>query len=149
MGTTSLRHAPVSIAFAILPILVVLTLFLRPVAAQSTVSAGPVPLSAVKTVYVTGSENVVHLVRDRLEKWGVLRIAARPEEADAVLTCEVESKVILAKTAVRKWEARVSLADRSQKVIWSTKKSSTWDSKLADEIIAQLKKDRAQSIAHD
>jgi hypothetical protein len=47
------------------------------------------------------------------------------EEADAILTCETESRIVPAKVPVKVIEAQVRLVDRhSQKLIWNTKKST-------------------------
>ena len=118
-------------------------------AAQVTISPGPLPLSKVKTIYIAASsDDFVRLVKSRLDKWGVVHIASQAEEADAILICETESTFVPAKVAVRRLDAQVRLVDRrSQQLIWSTKKSTTSNSELADEIVGQLKKDREQSVS--
>jgi len=46
-------------------------------------------------------------------------------------------------------ETNVRLVDRhTQKLIWSTKKSKSWDDRLADDIVEQLKRDREKSFSH-
>jgi hypothetical protein len=118
--------------------------------AQATISAGPLPLYEVKTIYVAPSSNdFVQLLKSRLEKWGTINVIPQMEEADAILTCETESRLVPAKVVVRVIDAQVRLVDRhSQKLIWSTKKSANWDSKLADDIMDQLKRDRERSFSN-
>ena len=120
-----------------------------PVSAQVAVSAGPLPLAEVKTVYMApASGDFGRFLTSRLERWGVLRITSQAEEADAVLTCETESRIVPAKMPIRQWDAQVRLVDRhSQKLIWSTKKSAGWEENLADAIVSQLKNDRLKSLA--
>ena len=66
-----------------------------------------------------------------------------------MLICETETRVVISKVVVRVIDAQVRLADRhSQKLIWSTKKSTSWDTRLADEIMDQLKKDRQKSFGN-
>jgi len=89
----------------------------------------------------------VRLLKSRLEQWGTVKVTPQVEEADAILSCETESRIVLAKVVVKVIDAQVRLVDRhSQKLIWSTRKSTTWDNRLADEIIDQLKKDRERSF---
>ena len=58
------------------------------------------------------------------------------EDANAILNCETESRFVLAKVVVKVIDAQVRLVDRhTQRLIWSTKKSTSWDNRLADEII--------------
>jgi hypothetical protein len=118
--------------------------------AQMTVSAGPLPLREVKTVYLApSSDDFMRLLKSRLEKWGAVRVTTLVEEADAILTCETETRVVPAKVVVRVIEADVQLVDRhAQKLIWSTKKSTSWDDRLADDIVEQLKRDREKSFGH-
>jgi hypothetical protein len=79
---------------------------------------------------------------------GCCKCHRQAEEADAILTCETESRIVPAKVVVRLFDAQVRLVDRhSQKLIWSTKKSTSWDS-MADDIIDQLKKDRERSASN-
>ncbi len=136
---------PVSLAMvSILGILALSSGFL---AAQATVSAGPLRLYEVKTVYIVpSSDDFARLLKSRLEQWGTVKVTAQMEEADALLSCETESRIVPAKVVVKVIDAQVRLVDRhSQKLIWSTKKSTSWDNRLADEIIDQLKKDRERS----
>jgi hypothetical protein len=117
--------------------------------AQATVSAGPLPLYQVKTIYIApSSDDFMRFLKPRLEQWGGVKLTMQIEEADAILTCETESRIVLAKVVVKVIEADVRLVDRhSQKLIWSTKKSTSWDSKLADDIVDQLKRDRERSVS--
>jgi len=149
MNSRLLHHRPLPIGWAILPILALLTSagFL---AAQATLSAGPLLLHQIRTIYVTpSSDDFVLLVRDRLEKWGAFKIASNPEEADAILTCQTESTVVPAKVVVRITIAEVTLVDRrSQKPIWETKKSAAFDKTIvADDIMEQLKQDWRKSAS--
>lgn len=127
-----------------------LALFSGVLQAQLTVSAGPLPLHEVRTVYVApSSDDFMRLLKSRLEKWTAVRIATQVEEADAILTCETETRVVPAKVVVRVIDANVRLVDRhTQKLIWSTKKSTSWDDRLADDIVEQLKRDREKSFGH-
>jgi hypothetical protein len=62
--------------------------------AQMTVSAGPLPLREVKTVYIApSSDDFMRLLKSRLEKWGAVKVTTLVEEADAILTCETETRV--------------------------------------------------------
>lgn len=117
--------------------------------AQATISVAPLLLHEVKTIYVApSSDDLVQLLKSRLEKWGAVTVAAREEEADAILTCATESRIVPAKVVVRVIDSQVRLVDRhSQRLIWSTKKSTSWVDRLADEIIDQLKKDRERSLS--
>jgi len=134
--------------WGIVPILAWLSLSTGFLAAQATFSAGPLLLHQVRTIYVTpSSDDFVLLVKARLEKWAAVGIASRPEEADAILTCQTESKIVPAKVLVRLTIAEVALVDRhSQKLIWRTTKSSPFDTnRLADDIMEQLKQDWRKS----
>jgi hypothetical protein len=135
---------------AMLLVVGVLALSSAVLTAQVTVSAGPIRLYEVKTIYIAPrSDDFMGLLKSRLEKWGAVNVTAQVEEADAILTCETESRIVPAKVVVRIIDAQVRLVDRhSQKLIWSTKKSTSWDSKLADDIIDQLKKDRERSFSN-
>ncbi|MGC1647220.1 MAG: hypothetical protein WA741_15495 [Candidatus Sulfotelmatobacter sp.] len=135
---------------AMLLVVSVLELSSAVLTAQVTVSAGPIRLNEVKTIYIAPrSDDFMGLLKSRLEKWGAVHVTAQVEEADAILTCETESRIVPAKVVVRIIDAQVRLVDRhSQKLIWSTKKSTSWDSKLADDIIDQLKKDRERSFSN-
>ena len=128
-----------------LAILGSLLLSARFLTAQATFSAGPLRLDDVRTIYVAPSSgDFALLLRNRLEGWGAVGIVSKPEEADAILTCRTENTIVPAKVVVRLTIAEVTLVDRrSQKLIWKTTKSTTFDSNgLADEVIEQLKKDR-------
>ena len=133
---------------AVLSVVSVLELSSGVPTAQVTVSAGPLPLYEVKTIYIApSSDDFMRLLKSRLEKWGAVNVTAQVEEADAILTCEMENRIVPAKVVVRMIDAQVRLMDRrSQKLIWSTKKSTSGDSKLAGDIVDQLKKDRERSI---
>jgi len=121
-------------------------------AAQATFSAGPLLLHQVRTIYVApSSDDFVLMIKARLEKWPAVDVTSKPEEADAILTCQTERKIVTAKVGVRLTIAEVTLADRrSQKPIWRTTKSSSFDTnKLADDIMEQLKQDWIKSaIGH-
>ncbi len=116
--------------------------------AQATISAAPVLLHEMKTIYIApSSDNLVQLLRSRLQKWSAVTVTARVEEADAILSCNAESRIVAAKVVVRVIDAQVRLVDRhSQKLIWSTDKSTSWEERLADDIFDQLKKDREKSF---
>ncbi len=116
--------------------------------AQATISAAPLLLHEVKTIYIApSSDNLVQLLRSRLQKWSAVTVTARVEEADAILSCNAESRIVAAKVVVRVIDAQVRLVDRhSQKLIWSTDKSTSWEERLADDIFDQLKKDREKSF---
>jgi len=149
MKSRFLHHLPLPLCWAILPILALLTStgFL---AAQASFSAGPLLLHHVRTIYVApSSDDFVLLVKTRLEKWGAVEIASKPEEADAILTCQTESTIVLAKVVVRRTIAEVTLVDRrSQKPIWRTRKSAAFDrSILVDDIMEQLKQDWRKSAS--
>ena len=133
---------------AMLSVISALALSSGVVAAQATVSAGPLPLYEVKTIYIApSSDDFMRLLKSRLEKWGAINVSTQLEEADAILTCETENRIVPAKVVVRVIDAQVRLVDRhSQKLIWSTKKSTSWDNRLADDIVDQLKKDRERSV---
>ena len=135
---------------AMLPVVSVLALCSRALTAQVTVSVAPLRLYEVKTIYIApSSDDFMRLLKSRLEKWSAVNVTAQVEEADAILTCETESRIVPAKVVVRMIDAQVRLVDRhSQKLIWSTKKSTSLDSKLADDIVDQLKKDRERSISY-
>jgi len=140
----------VPVGLATVSLLSVLALSSGFLAAQATVSAGPIPLYEVKTIYIApSSDDFVRLLKSRLEQWGTVRVTAQVEEADAILSCETQSRIVFAKVVVKVIDAQVRLVDRhSQKLIWSTKKSTSWDNRLADDIIDQLKKDRERSFSN-
>jgi hypothetical protein len=151
MNSRLLHHRPLPVSWAILPMLALLTSagFL---AAQASFSAATLLLHQVRMIYVTpSSDDFVLLVKARLEKWAAVGIASKPEEADAILTCQTENTIVPAKMAVRRTIAEVTLVDRrSQKPIWRTRKSASFDrSMLADDIMKQLKQDwRKSARAH-
>lgn len=148
MSPRAFLHVPVCLAaVSVLSVLALASGFL---AAQATISAGPLPLYQVKTIYIfPSSDDFVRLLKSRLEKWGTVTITAQMEEADAILTCETESRIVPAKVPVKVIDAQVRLVDRhTQKLIWSTKKSTSWDDRLADDVIDQLKKDRGRSFSN-
>ena len=140
----------VPVGLATVSLLSVLALSSGFLAAQATVSAGPIPLYEVKTIYIApSSDDFVRLLKSRLEQWGTVRVTAQVEEADAILSCETQSRIVFAKVVVKVIDAQVRLVDRhSQKLIWSTKKSTSWDDRLVDDIIDQLKKDRERSFSN-
>ena len=150
MNARFLRHRPLPIGWAILPILALLLLSTVLLAAQATFSAGPLLLHQVRTIYVApSSDDFVLLVKARLEKWGAVGIASKPEEADAILTLQTESTIVPAKVVVRRTIAEATLVDRhSQRPIWRTTKSTTFDTtRLADDIMEQLKQDWRKSAS--
>ena len=147
-----LLHIPLRIGRLILPILVLLLLSTGFLAAQATISAGPLLLHQVRTIYVApSSDEFVFLVKARLEKSNAIAVTSKLEEADAILTCQTESTIVPAKVVVRQTIAEVALVDRRlQKPIWKTTKSTSFDTtKLADDIIEQLKKDLRKSAASE
>jgi hypothetical protein len=132
---------------SIFALLLVSTGFL---AAQATLSAGPLLLHQVRTIYVApSSEDFVPLIKARLEKWNAIEITSTREQADAILTCQTENTIVPAKVVVRRTTAEVALVDRrSQRTIWRTTQSAAFDNnKLADDIIEQLKKDFRKSAS--
>ena len=152
MNSRLLNHAHLPVNWRVLLIFAWLLLPAGFLAAQATFSAGPLLLHQVRTIYVAPSSgDFVLMVKARLEKWPAVDIASKPEEADAILTCQTERKIVTAKVGVRLTIAEVTLADRrSQKPIWRTTKSSSFDTnKLADDIMEQLKQDWIKSaIGH-
>ncbi|MGD0793923.1 MAG: hypothetical protein ABR920_19325 [Terriglobales bacterium] len=152
MNSRLLNYAPLRVNWAILSILAWLLLSAGFLAAQATFSAGPLLLHQVRTIYVApSSDDFVLLVKARLEKWTAVEIASKPEEADAILTCQTQSTIVPAKVVVRRTIAEVTLVDRrSQKPIWKTAKSAAFDRNiLADDIMEQLKRDwRKSASAH-
>lgn len=135
------------IGLSMLGILALPSLFL---AAQTSISAGPPLLYQVRTIYVApSSDDFVRILESRLEKWGAVNVTGRIEEADAILTCETESRIIPGKAVLRQIDTQVRLVDRSSgRLVWSTRKSGTWGATLADDIVDQLKKDRDRSLLH-
>jgi hypothetical protein len=147
-----LLRVPLRIGRLILPVLALLLLSAGLLAAQTTISAGPLLLHQVRTIYVApSSDEFVFLVKARLEKWNAIAVTSKLEEADAILTCQTESTIVPAKVVVRQTIAEVALVDRRlQKPIWRTTKSTSFDAtKLADDIIEQLKKDLRKSAASE
>jgi hypothetical protein len=150
MNSRPLNYAPLRINWGTLLTFAWLLLSTGFLAAQATFSVGPLLLHQVRTIYVApSSDDFVLLVRDRLEKWAAVGIASKPEEADAILACQTESKIVPAKVVVRLTIAEVTLLDRrSQKPIWRTTKSSPFDmNRLADDIMEQLKQDWRKSAS--
>jgi hypothetical protein len=150
MKPRTLPDAPLRVAWPMLPILALLLLSAGFLAAQDTISAGPLLLHQIGTIYVApSSDEAALLVRARLEKWNAVVISSKREEADAILTCQTESTTVPAKVVVRVTTAQVTLVDRrSQKPIWKTTKSAAFDTtRLADEVIEQLKKDWRKSAS--
>jgi hypothetical protein len=150
MNSRLLNHAPLPVNWRILPILAWLVVSTGFLAAQASFSAGPLLLHQVRTIYVApSSDDFVVLVKARLEKWTAVGIAAKPEGADAILTCQTVSTIVPAKVVVRRTIAEVTLVDRrSQKPIWKTTKSGAVDrTTLADDIMEQLKEDWRKSAS--
>lgn len=138
------------VSLATVSLLGVLALSSGFLAAQATVSAAPLRLFEVKTVYIAqSSDDLVRLLKSHLEQWGTVKVTSQVEEADAILSCETESRIVTAKVVIKVIDAQVRLVDRhSQKLIWSTKKSTSWDDRLVDDIIDQLKRDREKSFSN-
>jgi hypothetical protein len=152
MNSTALRQRLLRIRWAIPLIFALLLASAGFLAAQAIISAGPILLHQVRTIYVApSSDDFVLLVKARLEKWTVVEIASKPEDADAILTCRTESTIVPAKVVVRRTMAEVTLVDpRSQKLIWRTTKSGAFDRNiLADDILEQLKQDWRKSAIAD
>jgi hypothetical protein len=148
MNTRIVQHVVSKLCLVVLLILGVVGLTAGVLVAQATISAGPLALYQVKVIYVTPSAaEFVGLLTARLEKWDAIRITSKPEEADAILTCQTQSRIVPAKVVARWTTAEATLLDRrSQKPIWRTTKSTALDTtKLAEEIIEQLKKDWRKS----
>jgi hypothetical protein len=151
-GGTTMSVRPflrVPVGLATVSLLSVLALSSGFLAAQATVSAAPPRLFEVKTIYIAPSpDDLVRLLKSRLEQWDTIKVTPQLEEADAILSCETESRIIPAKVVVKVIDAQVRLVDRhSQRLIWSTKKSTSWDNTLVDDIIDQLKRDREKSFS--
>ena len=150
MNSRLINHAPLPDYWGILPILAWLLLSTGFLAAQASFSAGPLLLHQVRTIYVTpSSDDFALLVKARLEKWTAVEITSKPENADAILTCQTESTIVPAKVVVRRTIAEVTLVDRRfQRPIWKTTKSAAFDrSILADDIMEQLKQDWRKSAS--
>ena len=150
MNIRVVRHVVWGVSLPVLPILGVVVLAAACLAAQDTISAGPLTLRQVNVIYVApSSDDFVGLLKSRLERWGALRITSQPEEADAILTCQTESRIVPAKIVVRVTTAEATLIGRlSQKPVWRTTKSTALDrSSLAEEIVEQLKKDWRKSAS--
>lgn len=150
MNSRLLNHAPLPLNWRILPILASLLLSTGSLAAQASFSAGPLLLHQVRTIYVApSSDDFALLVKARLEKWTAVEITSKPENADAILTCQTESTIVPAKVVVRRTIAEVTLVDRrSQRPIWRTTKSAAFDRAiLADDIMEQLKQDWRKSAS--
>ena len=150
MNSRLINHAPLPDHWRFLPILAWLVLSTGFLAAQASFSAGPLLLHQVRTIYVTpSSDDFALLVKARLEKWTAVEITSKPENADAILTCQTESTIVPAKVVVRRTIAEVTLVDRrSQRAIWKTTKSAAFDRAiLADDIMEQLKQDWRKSAS--
>ena len=147
MDSRFLRHRPLALSRAIVVILALLA-FAGFLAAQATISARPLLLHQVRTIYVApSSDNFGLLVKARLEKWTAVEISSKPEEADAILTCKAENTFAPAKMPVQRTVVEVTLVDRRfQKPIWRTTKSAVFDRTiLADDVTEQLKRDWRKS----
>ena len=150
MNLQSSLYERAPVGWTILRIFALLLLSAEFLAAQATISAGPPLLHQIRTIYVAPStDEVLLLVRARLEKWNTVMITSKLDEADAILTCHTASTIVPAKAIVRITTAEVTLVDRrSQKPIWRTTKSEAFDTtRLADELIEQLKKDWRKSAS--
>ncbi|MGA7381951.1 MAG: hypothetical protein WBX03_13965 [Terriglobales bacterium] len=149
MNSRLLNEAHLRVNWMILAVIAWLLLSTGSQAAQSTLSAGPLLLHQVTTIYVApSSDDFALLVKARLENWMTVGIASKPEEADAILTCQTQSTVVLARMVVRRTLVEVTLVDRrSQKLIWRTTKSGFDKTVLADDIMEQLKQDWRKSAS--
>ncbi|MBZ5658688.1 MAG: hypothetical protein LAO56_25895 [Acidobacteriia bacterium] len=148
MNFRLIKYTSLRVNWTILPILAWLLLSTGLLVAQATISAGPLLLHQVRTIYVApSSDDFVLVVKARLEAWTVVGIASKAEEADAILTCQTESAIVPTKVAVWRTIAEVTLVDRrSHKLIWRTTKSVALDrTRLADDIMEQLKHDWRKS----
>jgi hypothetical protein len=95
MNSQLLNFAPLRIKRGTLLTFAWLLLSTGLLVAQATFSTGPLLLHQVRTIYVApSSDDFVLLVKARLEKWAAVGIASRPEEADAILACQTESKIV-------------------------------------------------------
>ncbi len=148
MVSRALCNAVAAARLAIPVVLVLVLFFPVSLSAQATISAGPLSLDQVKRIYVAPStDEFVRLFKSRLEQWKSVSVTSEEGGADAILTCETERKIVPAKTVVRRVTANVRLVDRhTQKVIWTTRKTTTWDNALAEDIVNQLKRDREKAI---
>lgn len=115
----------IPVGLATVSLLSVLALSSGFLAAQATISAAPLRLFEVKTIYIApSSDDLVRLLKSRLEQWGTVKVTPQVEEADAILSCETESRRVPAKVVIKVIDAQVRLVDRhSQKLIWSTQRS--------------------------
>jgi len=144
----SLRYSVLRTRSGIPSILIPLFLFAGLLAGQATMSAGPPLLSQLKTIYIAPPyDDLTTLIKSRLEKWRAVGITSNLEEAEAVLTCQTETKIVPAKVALRETTTIVTLIDRrSQRPIWRTTKSASFEmNRLADEVVEQLKIDWRKS----
>ena len=134
---------PLRVIRTILPFFALLLLSAEFLAAQATISAGPPLLHQIRTIYVApSSDEVLLLVRARLEKWNTVMISSKLDEADAILTCQTTSTIVPAKAIVRITTTEVTLVDRH------TQRPEAFDTtRLADELIEQLKKDWRKSAS--
>jgi len=149
MNFRTLRHRTVQLSRA-MPTILALLLSAGFAPAQATMSAGPLLLHQVKSIYVVpSSDDFAFLVKARLEKWDAIAITSKPEEADAILTCRTATTMLPAKVVVWRTVAEATLVDRrSQKPIWKTERATTFDtSGLAGEIVEQLTKDWKKSAS--
>jgi len=147
MNSRNLSPASGQVGQAI-PVILILLLFAGFGAAQVALSAGPLPLHQIGSIYVAPTaDDFALLVNARLEKWNVARITAEPEDADAILTCQTTTIMLPAKVVLWRTIAEANLVDRrSQRLIWKTAKTATYDTTgLADDIMEQLKKDWRKS----
>jgi hypothetical protein len=148
MNFRLIKYTSLRVNWTILPILAWLLLSTGLLVAQATISAGPLLLHQVRTIYVApSSDDFVLVVKARLEAWTAVGIASKAEEADAILTCQTESAIVPTKVAAWRTIAEVTLVDRrSHKLIWRTTKSVALDrTRLADDIMEQFKHDWRKS----
>ncbi|MFZ3369772.1 MAG: hypothetical protein WA239_21855, partial [Candidatus Sulfotelmatobacter sp.] len=79
-----LRQRLLSVGWAILLILVLLLASAGSLAAQTIVTAGPLLLHQVKTIYLAPScDDFLLLLKTRFEKWTAVEITPKAQEADA------------------------------------------------------------------
>lgn len=151
MNNRVVCHAMPGVNFSILPMLAMLLLLTAGfLAAQVTISARPLSLFQVEVIYVAPSgDDFVGMLKSHLERWDAIWITSEPEEADAILSCQTERRIVPAKMPMRVTTAEVTLIDRrTQRLIWRTSKSTALDSTaLVQLIIEQLKEDHRKAAS--
>lgn len=72
------------VLLAVVSVLSVVVLSSGSIAAQATVSAAPIPLYEVRTIYIVpSSDDFVRLFKSRLEQWGTVKVTPQVKEVDA------------------------------------------------------------------